>query len=143
MIAEAALQRSGQGDDAVFPALRIVDLNGTLAEIEVFHSEFEGFALAQSAAIHRLAEQLPWIFQLAENASDLLPCQDSGRAAGTGGGATELDLEVAHAVDFSGQEDHCIEGLLLRCRGYPPLKRQVVQVMGGSTWIEILESRDP
>lgn len=55
------LQGHGQGDDAVFSILSIMDGDGSLAEIQILDAQAHGFHEPEAAAIHDLGNQFPWI----------------------------------------------------------------------------------
>jgi hypothetical protein len=56
---EMGLQGLREGDDAMFAAFGVVDLDGVVIEIEVFDPQRHGFTHTQSGTIHELGTEEP------------------------------------------------------------------------------------
>ena len=56
---EIGLEGFREGDDAMFAAFGIVDLDSVVVEIQVLDSQGHGFAHAQPGTIHELSTEEP------------------------------------------------------------------------------------
>ena len=124
----------------MFSALRIVNLDGSLPEVDVFYPQFQGFALPQAASIHQLTEKFPGIFQLIQDPFNLVPRENGRWAAAAASSSAKFNLEVLFAMHMTGKENQGVESLLLSCGRHVSLKGKILQVERRTLCIEFSET---
>jgi hypothetical protein len=138
---EAGFEGFGERDEAVFPALGVVDGDGAMAEVDVFDAEAEALirgpppgpltlraslrcvhlASRQSARFHdteagaveELGGEFPGVVEEPDDGADLVAGEYGGRATGAGGRAIEVQREFGVAEDVAEEEDEGVERLFL------------------------------
>lgn len=110
----------------------------SLAEIDVFNTESEGFHDPQTGSIHELAGKFPRVLQTGDDGADFFASHDDGRAALATGGSEVIEGEVLDPKDVFDEEDHGIERLVLGGRGDVAFEGEELEVSrdGGGAGIK-------
>ena len=137
-VVEAGLEAVWEWHDAVFPSFGVVDLDGSVVEIEVFDAEGHGFADAQAGSVHDLGGDFPRVLELFKKLLNFLTAQDGGRALVFAGLHGRLDDEFAVLEDGPVKEDEGVESLLLGGGGDVSLEDEVVEVGSDGVRAEVL-----
>jgi hypothetical protein len=134
---EMRLQGLREGDDTMFAALGIMNLNGVVIEIEVFDPQCHGFAHTQPGTIHELGTEEPGGLQVAEEFVDLGTTEDGGRALVFPWSQGSLDNEFAVLENGTVEKDKGVEGLFLGGVGDVPVEDEVVEEAGDRIGAEV------
>jgi hypothetical protein len=111
-------------------ALASADEELAAIEVDVLHTQGEGLAEAEAAAVEKLGDEAEGRIETVEESNDLAPAEHGGEVLGALGALEAVEVGHGEVEDPAVQEEEGAEGLVLRGRGGAPLDGEMIEESG-------------